>query len=72
MVFGLSIPIILGFGALTIEYGGALVKRSENQRTSDIAAYTAAFEYKRKKSEQTDQKINAAKSAATPSRPSMV
>lgn len=64
IVVSLSLPVLLGFGALAIEYGGALVTRSENQRTSDITAYAAAFEYKKNSSKSTGQKVDAATAAA--------
>jgi len=47
IIVALSLPVILGFGALALEYGTALITRAENQRTSDIAAYAAAYAYDR-------------------------
>lgn len=59
-----AISVLLGFAALALEYGAALVVKSNNQRTSDIAAYAAAFEYNKKLSANDQTNVAAATSAA--------
>ncbi|GGD29837.1 TadE/TadG family type IV pilus assembly protein [Sinisalibacter lacisalsi] len=61
VIVALSLPVILGFGALALEYGAALGVKSENQRTSDIAAFAAAFAYK---NTMSGEKAAAATAAA--------
>lgn len=58
VIVAVSLPAILGFAALGIEYGSAIVTKSQNQRTSDIAAFAAAFAYNKNGS------VDAAKSVA--------
>lgn len=60
----LVLPVMLGFAALSLEYGRALVTETENQRVSDISAFAAAFEY-RKASGDAEDKAAAARTAAT-------
>ncbi|MEI4232615.1 pilus assembly protein TadG-related protein [Roseovarius sp. D22-M7] len=60
----LSLPVILGFGALAVEYSTALLTRAENQRISDIAAYAAASEYKKNVSADPQTRVAAANTAA--------
>lgn len=64
IIVALALPVLLGFGALSLEYGSSLVTKSQNQRTSDIAAYAAAFEYIKKRSSDADQRVAAARVAA--------
>jgi len=64
VVVALSLPVILGFGALALEYGSALVTKSENQRTSDIAAFAAAHAYNRNSSVGATQRQAAARASA--------
>jgi len=64
IVTALAIPVILGFSALALEYGSALHTKSQNQRTSDIAAFAAAHAYKRNASGSAADKQAAARSAA--------
>jgi hypothetical protein len=54
---------MLGFAALSLEYGTALQIKIKNQRVSDLSAFAAAFEYRKAKGEAED-KIIAAESAA--------
>jgi Flp pilus assembly protein TadG len=60
----LVLPVMLGFAALSLEYGTALLTKTENQRVSDLSAFAAAFEY-RKASGDAEDKIAAARTAAT-------
>ncbi|UJW77570.1 pilus assembly protein TadG-related protein [Rhizobium sp. SL42] len=39
------LPIIIGFAALSVEYGYGLLVRDENQRTADLASYAGALAY---------------------------
>lgn len=64
IIVGLSLPVVLGFGALAVEYSTALLTRAQNQRTSDIAAYAAASEYTRNTSADPTVRIRAANAAA--------
>lgn len=64
VIVALSLPVIMGFGALGIEYGSALTTRSENQRTSDIAAFAAAHAYSRDPSAIEEAKRETATIAA--------
>ena len=64
VIVALSLPVILGFSALALEYGSALITRSENQRTSDIAAFGAAHAYTREASASEADKEAAADAAA--------
>jgi Flp pilus assembly protein TadG len=41
----LFIPIVIGFSALSIEYGYSLLIRDRNQRAADLASYAAAVAY---------------------------
>lgn len=64
IVTAFAIPVILGFSALALEYGGALQTKSKNQRISDIAAFAAAHAYYREASANTADKAAAALTAA--------
>ncbi len=44
-VFLLTLPILIGMAGLAVEYGDALVVRTQNQRVADAAAYSAALAY---------------------------
>ncbi|UWU24491.1 pilus assembly protein TadG-related protein (plasmid) [Rhizobium sp. CB3171] len=41
----LCLPIVIGFAALSVEYGYGLLVRNENQRTADLASYAGALAY---------------------------
>lgn len=41
----ICLPIIIGFAALSVEYGYGLLVRDENQRTADLASYAGALAY---------------------------
>lgn len=58
VIVAVALPVVLGFAALGLEYGSAIVAKSHNQRTSDIAAFAAAFEYNKHGS------VDASKSVA--------
>lgn len=60
VVVAVSLPVVLGFGALGLEYGSAIVTKSHNQRTSDTAAFAAAFAYNRKISDIAEENVAAA------------
>lgn len=60
----MALPVVLGVAALGLEYGTALGTKSQNQRTSDIAAYAAAFEYQKKRSGTAAENIALARTAA--------
>lgn len=62
-ISALVLPIMLGFAALSLEYGTALVTKTHNQRTSDLSAYAAAFEF-RKTPGEVAEKVAAARIAA--------
>lgn len=64
VIVAVSVPVILGFAALALEYGSGLVTKSKNQGTADIAAYAAAFEYNKNKSDRENERVAAAKKAA--------
>lgn len=64
IVTALSLPVILGFSALALDYGSALITKSENQRISDISAFAAAHAYTRNASASPTQKRAAATTAA--------
>lgn len=65
VIVALSLPVILGFSALAVEYSSALITRTENQRTSDIAAFAAAYAYNRDATASAPEKREAARIAAT-------
>jgi uncharacterized membrane protein len=54
----LSLVVVIGISALSVEFGHALLQRSDNQRVADLAAYGGALVYNSSGS-------NAAKSAAS-------
>jgi Flp pilus assembly protein TadG len=64
IVTALSLPVLLGFSALAVEYSSALITRTENQRTADIAAFAAAHAYNRDASASATDKEAAAIIAA--------
>jgi Flp pilus assembly protein TadG len=41
----ICLPILIGFAALSVEYGYGLLVRDENQRTADLASYAGALAY---------------------------
>ena len=41
----MCLPIIIGFAALSVEYGYGLLVRDENQRTADLASYAGALAF---------------------------
>lgn len=47
IIAGLSIPVLLGFAGLALEYGQILGVRAEAQRTADFAAHAGAVAYSR-------------------------
>lgn len=64
VIVAVSLPVVLGFGALGLEYASAIATKSHNQRTSDIAAFAAAFEYNKKMGANADENVAAATMAA--------
>lgn len=62
-IVALTLPIMIGAGALALEYGAGVMIRSENQRVSDAAAYAAAVSYART-SGSDEEKLTAAENAA--------
>jgi len=64
IIVAVAVPVVLGFSALGIEYGSAIITKSHNQRTSDIAAFAAAYEYNRKISDNAGENVAAATIAA--------
>jgi len=54
----LSLVAVIGIASLSVEFGHALLQRSDNQRVADLAAYGGALVYNSSGS-------NAAKSAAS-------
>lgn len=54
----ITLAVVIGFSALSVEFGHALLQRSDNQRIADLAAYGAALVYNSSGS-------NAAQSAAS-------
>ncbi|SEL00312.1 Putative Flp pilus-assembly TadE/G-like [Xaviernesmea oryzae] len=45
MIGALAIPVLIGFGALVVDYGRALNTQSERQRVADLASYAGALAY---------------------------
>lgn len=45
IVGALALPVVLGVGALTLEYGDGVLARVENQRIADLASYSGAIAY---------------------------
>src|SRR4051794_7341011 len=62
IISALSMPVLIGMGALVAEYGGALLTRSENQRIADMSSFAGALAYAGTKNETNMQ--NAAKNVA--------
>jgi uncharacterized membrane protein len=54
----ISLAAVIGIAALSVEFGHALLQRSDNQRVADLAAYGGALVYNNSGS-------NAAKGAAS-------
>jgi Flp pilus assembly protein TadG len=54
----IMLPIIIGFAALSVEYGYGLLVRDENQRAADLASYAGALAYSETNSQ--DRMKNAA------------
>lgn len=52
VITALLMPVLVGFTALSVEYGAALLSRGTNQRVADIAAFSGALEYSKGKSEE--------------------
>lgn len=51
MVAALVLPVVLGFAALSAEYGHGLLTQVENQRVADMASYAGALAYSATSSE---------------------
>ncbi len=47
IITGLTIPVLLGFAGLAVEYGQIVGVRAEAQRTADFASHAAAVAYSR-------------------------
>lgn len=45
IIAAFALPALIGASALAVEYGRALLVRTENQRTADLAAYAGALAY---------------------------
>jgi uncharacterized membrane protein len=45
VVSALSLVAVIGIAALSVEFGHALLRRSDNQRVADLAAYGGALVY---------------------------
>ena len=45
IVGALALPVVLGVGALTLEYGDGVLARVENPRIADLASYSGAIAY---------------------------
>lgn len=63
VIAAVTLPVLIGTAALSIEMGQALLVRVENQRVADIASYSGALAYSRA-SGGTESKENAARMAA--------
>lgn len=63
LIVAIALPILLGFGALALGYGSALLAKAKDQRTTDLAAYAGAFEFNQQSGNLNDKK-DAAKVAA--------
>ncbi|MEX1233488.1 MAG: Tad domain-containing protein [Roseovarius sp.] len=61
-IAGLSLPVVLGFTGLALEYSQMVVVRSEAQRTADLASHAGAVAYARDSGE--DAMVDAAKAIA--------
>ncbi|HXV32134.1 MAG TPA: Tad domain-containing protein [Sinorhizobium sp.] len=56
IIAALCLPIVIGFTALSVEYGYGLLVRDRNQRTADLASYAGALAYGETKSEERVRK----------------
>lgn len=45
IIGALALPVVLGVGALTLEYGNGVLAKAENQRIADLASYAGAIAY---------------------------
>lgn len=45
IIAAICLPILIGFAALSVEYGYGLLVRDENQRTADLSSYAGALAY---------------------------
>jgi hypothetical protein len=62
IVGALALPVVLGVGALTLEYGNGVLAKVENQRIADLASYSGAIAYAATESQSS--MISAARSMA--------
>lgn len=62
IITGLTIPVLLGFAGLAVEYSQILGVRAEAQRTADFASHAAAVAYNR--SSDLTEMTNAAQAVA--------
>ena len=63
VIVALTLPIMIGTGALAIEYGAGIMVRSENQRVSDAAAFAAAVAHARAPGDAADKWLAATHTA---------
>ncbi|HET7410050.1 MAG TPA: pilus assembly protein TadG-related protein, partial [Paracoccaceae bacterium] len=61
VIAALTLPILIGFSALALEYGHGLLIRAENQRVADLASYAAAAVHV----DEPDQDLKEARASTT-------
>lgn len=59
IIAALTLPIVLGIAALSLEYGTGLLIRAENQRVADMSSYSAAIVYSRTTGDPIDKESAA-------------
>jgi len=67
VITALALSVVIGMTALSVEYGNALVTRTETQRVADMASYSAAIAYTLQSGDQNVRRaaaINAASDIA--------
>lgn len=63
VISAVTLPVLIGISALSLEYGTGLLVRAENQRISDIASYSGASVYMRTSGSTADREAEATRVA---------
>lgn len=61
IIIAAAFPLLIGVVSLAVEFGSALLQRSENQRIVDTLTYTAAFAYVAARSDPEAVALDAAR-----------